>query len=101
MNIGDVSQDDIREIRRQGELKDWFRMVRESALEERERVRKLVMRHPDLVARLGEPPMGLRVPSLWTGFVPPLEWNGSPNSLMHRAYQAVVDEAERRERRTT
>ncbi|MGW1998465.1 hypothetical protein [Embleya sp. NPDC001921] len=90
---------DVQALRKERAITEALMVQGAHALAERERRRRLVLRHPDLLARLGQDPIRLRVPSLWTGSLPAAEWNGSSNSLLHNAYRAVVDEAERRERR--
>lgn len=60
--------------------------------------RRLVLSHPDLAARLCEPPLGYTKPAQWSGFIPPEEFNGEHNRSPRR--DALIDiaaEALRRE----
>ena len=93
------TDDDVRSMRRDRDISQGLMVIGLRALEDRERVRRLVMRHPDLVARLGRDPIGLRIPTLWSGYVPPAVWNEQSNRLLHDAYTAIVTEAERRGQR--
>jgi len=52
--------------------------------------RKLVLAHPDLAVRLTEEPIGYERPEQWTGYVPPLIWNGELNDSARRAALAEI-----------
>lgn len=60
--------------------------------------RGLVLRHPDLAARLTEPPIGHATPEIWNGYIPPTtDCTGAINTASCRpALLALVAEAERR-----
>lgn len=61
--------------------------------------RRLIMKHPDLVAALREPPCLFKHPETWGGYLPPeRDENGARNGSVYRAQLArIVAEAERRE----
>lgn len=86
---------DVQALRRERAITEALMVQGHHALVERERIRKLVLRHSDLVARLGQRPISLRVPDLWHGNIP----SADGNSELYQAYTAIVDEAERRESR--
>ncbi len=57
-------------------------------------LRDLVLSHPDLAAKLCDPPLSYTKPSHWNGFVPPDMFNGKRNSSPYReALAAIVAEA--------
>ena len=47
------------------------------AREEREEQRRLILRYPDIAARLCAPPLDYKRPDQWTGYIPP-RWD-APN----------------------
>lgn len=60
--------------------------------------RAMVLRHPDLAARLCEPPIGYREPWQWNGYIPPDTFTGNHNDSPQRAaLVAIAAEAEARE----
>ncbi len=95
-----VSRTDIAQRARDGQAEALARC--------RER-RERVLRHPDLAARLTQPPLNHSDPAMWNGYVPPATWGDywsgkhgegkpKPNNSPERA--ALVDicaEALRRE----
>jgi hypothetical protein len=57
-----------------------------------------VLKHPDLAARLTEPPIGFAEARQWTGYVPPRIWGGQLNVCPQRqALAAICNEALDRE----
>lgn len=61
--------------------------------------RAVVLRHPDLAARLCEPPLDYARPDQWTGYVPPALCSGTINDSPRRqALLALVSEAEHLDR---
>lgn len=94
-----TTPDDIRAMRRDGDLGAYLTQLRNQAAAECARRRALVLRWLDLSARLTEPPISHTTPEQWTGYIPPSHWNGAPNT--HPARRALLDliaEAERRTR---
>lgn len=92
-----TTPDDIAALRRDGDLRDYLRNLRDTAAAECARRRALVLRHPDLAARLTEPPISHTVPEAWTGYIPPSTFNGSTNSApARRALLDLTAEAEHR-----
>lgn len=96
------SVEDIAEIRAQGDLGQLWAAVRAETAAENARRRAAVLAHPDLAARLTEPPLRFTAPERWTGYIPPATWGGSrlhdqPNPAPERrALLALVAEAEAR-----
>ena len=66
-----LSEDDVRDLRRQGDLIALIKQARANALAENARRRALVLKHPDLAAQLCEPPLRHTLPEHWTGYIPP------------------------------
>lgn len=94
-----TTPDDIRAMRRDGDLRAYLRNLRDTAAAECARRRAAVLRWPDLAARLTEPPISHATPDAWTGYIPPATFNGGPNT--HPARRALIDlttEAEHRAR---
>lgn len=92
-----TTPDDIRALRRDGDLSAYLTQLRDQAAAECARRRAAVLRWPDLAARLTEPPIGHTTPEQWTGYIPPSHWNGAPNTAPARpALLNLVAEAERR-----
>lgn len=52
------------------ETRAWH-VAREAAREQRIEQRKLVMRYPDIAARLCSAPLKYAKPEQWTGYIPP------------------------------
>jgi hypothetical protein len=46
--------------------------------------RDRVLRHPDIAARLCDPPLRYSRPENWTGYVPPETWQGKRNDAPQR-----------------
>jgi hypothetical protein len=99
-----LSEADVRDLRKQGDLIRLIKQARAAAHAENKRRRALVLRYPELAARLTEPPIRHTTPEHWTGYVPPahdapgvggdLPLNTSP---ARAALTALVAEAEARE----
>jgi hypothetical protein len=57
-------------------------------------LRELVLSHPDLAAKLCQPPLNFTKPTNWNGFVAPDLFNGERNDSPYRkALAAIVAEA--------
>lgn len=95
----------------------WLRRVAAETHRRTQARRARVLAHPDLAARLCEPPLSYARPDQWNGYVPPREeaevipellrspahiassgraTGGHPNSHGHRTGISVVNDAERR-----
>ncbi len=60
-------------------------------------LRAMVLAHPDLAAKLCQPPLSYQRPEQWNGFVPPEYFNGRPNDSPRRAaLVAIIAEAQSR-----
>lgn len=66
-----LSEDDVRDLRRQGDLVRLMKQARAAAHAENARRRTLVLKHPDLAAQLTQPPLRHTLPEHWTGYIPP------------------------------
>lgn len=66
-----INEADIAELRRQGDLKSYLVRQREQAHSDCAARRALVLRNPDIAARLCAPPLNYASPEHWTGFIPP------------------------------
>lgn len=99
-----LTEQDVAELRKQGDLVRLMKQARAAAYAENARRRALVLRHPDLAEKLTQAPIGHATPEHWTGYVPP-EYDppgvggGQPlnNSPIRRALAALVAEAEARD----
>ncbi|MCZ7413121.1 hypothetical protein [Streptomyces sp. WMMC897] len=92
-----TTEQDIADIRKQGDLKEFLQMLTTQAKNECARRRALVLRHPDLAAKLTEAPHCWTTPERWNGYIPPDTWNGGPNRTPARvALLELVTEAEQR-----
>lgn len=98
-----LSEQDVRELRRQGDLLTLIKQARAAAAAENKRRRALVLRHPDLAARLCQPPLRHTTPEHWTGYIPPaydaVALGGTQpinTSPARAALVALVAEAEQR-----
>lgn len=83
----DITEADVREIRRQGDLRELMRMEQAGRLRENAANAAALKRHPDLYPRLAEPPIGFTQPKCWSGFIP----DGNP--ARRDALNEVVAEA--------
>lgn len=93
-----ISEQDIAELRRQGDLKEFLKQTRTAAHAENKRRRTLVLRYPDLAEQLKKPPHRHTTPQDWTGYIPPAtDCTGAINTTPCRAaLLALVAEAEQR-----
>jgi hypothetical protein len=66
-----LSEADVRDLRKQGDLIRLIKQARAAAHAENKRRRALVLRYPELAARLCEPPIRHTTPEHWTGYIPP------------------------------
>ncbi|WP_199572686.1 hypothetical protein [Streptomyces murinus] len=99
-----LTEQDVRELRKQGDLVRLIKQARAQATAENARRRALVLKHPDLAAKLTEAPINHTTPQHWTGYVPPAHdpesfGGGRPinTSPIRAALAALVEEAERRD----
>lgn len=93
-----VAYDDVRAMRAQGDLMEFIKLgMKEGRTQAAER-KALILRHPDLAAKLCEPPLGYQRPDQWSGAVPPETWNGVANdSPLRPVILQLLAEAEARE----
>lgn len=66
-----LSEDDVRDLRHQGDLTRLIKQAQAAGRTENARRRALVLRHPDLAQKLTEPPLRHTTPEHWTGYIPP------------------------------
>jgi hypothetical protein len=99
----DISEQDVPELRAQGDLITFIKQGIAAARAENARRRALVLRYPDLAERLIEPPLRHTTPEHWTGYVPPASDApslGGAEPINHsparKALAAIVAEAEHR-----
>jgi hypothetical protein len=96
----DLARDDVAAMRRDADLTAYIKHHMAAARVENARRRGLVIRHPDLAARLTEKPFRFSKPEFWTGFVPPAHWGQSLNNDPTRPILLeLIAEAERRQAR--
>ncbi|MGW5197322.1 hypothetical protein [Streptomyces spiralis] len=88
---------DVRDLQQHGELGRFIKRHMAEAQRAAAHRRGLVLRYPDLAAKLIEPPISHSAPELWNGYIPPATWNQAMNTARCRtALLALVAEAERR-----
>lgn len=89
---------DARELKQQGDLGRFIKHHMAEAQRAAAYRRALVLRYPDLAAKLAEPPIGHSSPEKWNGYIPPAtDCSGAMNTARCRpALTALVAEAERR-----
>lgn len=93
----ELSEQDVKALRQQKDLKAFMAQTMANAKTENARRRSLVLRHPDLAAKLTDQPHNFTLPEQWTGYIPPAEWNGAANTSPSRpALLALVAAAEAR-----
>jgi hypothetical protein len=90
-----VSEDDPRELnpdlwRRAGGAypPGWARAAAAAVAAARDanaHRRAAVLAHPDLAARLTQPPLSYSRPERWNGYIPPRLWREEPNTSPQRA----------------
>lgn len=98
-----LTEQDVRALRQQGDLARLIKQARRDAAAENQRRRALVLRHPDLAAKLTQAPINCSHSEAWSGYVPPAHdaetvGGGRPinTSPIRAALAAIVTEAERR-----
>ncbi|MFF4943704.1 hypothetical protein [Streptomyces rubiginosohelvolus] len=98
MSTEPITEQDIADLRKQGDLKEFLKQTRAAARAENQRRRALVLRHPDLAEQLTEAPHRFSTPAAWSGYIPPAtDCTGALNTTPVRpALLALVAEAERR-----
>jgi hypothetical protein len=90
-------EEDLGEMRMQGDLARMWKGVSAQAKAENDRRKRLVLAHPDLAAKLTEAPIGFARPDCWSGYVAmEIGINGINRSPIRRALAALLAEAERR-----
>jgi hypothetical protein len=97
-----LSEADVRDLRKQGDLLRLIKQARAAAMVENARRRALVLRYPELAAKLTEPPIRHTTPEHWTGYIAPAYdaetyGGGQPinTSPIRAALVAILAEAER------
>lgn len=93
-----LTYDDIRSLKAEGELGRFIKFHMAEAQRAAAYRRGLVLRHPDLAAKLTESPINHSAPEKWNGYMPPAtDCTGAMNTTRCRpALLALVAEAERR-----
>jgi hypothetical protein len=94
----ELIEQDIRELRQQGDLGAYLRDLILAARTEQEQTRALVLAQPDLADRLTKPPISFARPDCWTGYIAPERLHtGQPNlSPIRAALIGIVTEAQQR-----
>lgn len=94
----ELTEDDIRLLRKQGDLKTFMRDGMTEARATNDRRKRLVLAHEDLAQQLTQPPIALARPDCWNGFVPPerLESGLINRSPVRTQLLELITEAERR-----
>ncbi|MFB7736231.1 hypothetical protein ACFC08_17960 [Streptomyces sp. NPDC056112] len=89
---------DARTLKEQGDIGRFIKHHMAEAQRTAAHRRGLVLRYPDLAAKLTEPPIGHSSPEKWNGYIPPAtDCTGAMNTARCRpALLALVAEAERR-----
>jgi len=89
---------DARTLQQQGDIGRFIKHHMAEARRAAAHRRGLVLRYPDLAAKLAEPPIGFTSPEKWNGYIPPAtDCTGAMNTARCRpALLALVAEAERR-----
>lgn len=93
----DLTDDDLRALHRDGDLTTYIKTQLADGARRRAERRALVLRHPDLAARLTQPPLPYTSPEHWGGHLGADTWTGRPNTSPERAaLLEIVAEAEQR-----
>jgi hypothetical protein len=93
-----LTYDDVRGLKVDGDLGRFIKQHMAAGRVECARRRGLVLRYPDLAAKLTEPPLRFTTPEHWNGYIPPSTWNQAINTAPCRtALLALVEEAEKRQ----
>lgn len=89
---------DARTLQQQGDIGRFIKHHMAAARAAAAHRRGLVLRYPDLAAKLAEPPISHSAPEKWNGHIPPAtDCTGAMNTARCRpALLALVAEAERR-----
>lgn len=89
---------DARTLQQQGDIGRFIKHHMTEARRAAAHRRGLVLRYPDLAAKLTERPIGFSEPEKWNGFIPPAtDCTGAMNTARCRpALLALVAEAEQR-----
>jgi hypothetical protein len=89
---------DARTLVQQGDIGRFIKHHMAEAQRAAAHRRGLVLRYPDLAAKLTQPPINHSAPEMWNGFIPPsTDCTGAMNTAPCRpALLALVAEAERR-----
>lgn len=74
-----IAEEDVRAMRQQGDLKEFIRLGMAQGRTDAAARKALVLRHPEIAARLTKPPFGYKSPEQWAGGVPPETFNGTRN----------------------
>lgn len=97
-----LSEADVRDLRKQGDLIRLIKQARAAAMVENTRRRSLVLRYRELAAKLTESPIWHTTPEHWTGYIAPAYdaetyGGGQPinTSPVRAALVAILAEAER------
>lgn len=93
-----LTYDDIRGLKVGGDLGRFIKHHMAEAQRAAAHRRGLVLRYPDITAKLTQPPIGFSAPEKWNGYIPPAtDCTGAMNTApCRRALLALVAEAERR-----
>lgn len=89
---------DARSLAQQGDIGRFIKHHMAEAQRAAAYRRGLVLRYPDLAAKLAQPPICHSTPEMWNGYIPPAtDCTGAMNTARCRpALIALVAEAERR-----
>jgi hypothetical protein len=89
---------DARTLQQQGDIGRFIKHHMAEAMRAAAHRRSLVLRYPELAAKLTEPPICHSSPEMWNGYIPPAtDCTGAMNTARCRpALLALVAEAERR-----
>jgi hypothetical protein len=91
---------DARTLKEQGDLGRFIKHHMTEAQRAAAHRRGLVLRYPDLAAKLTQPPISHSSPEMWNGYIPPAtDCTGAINTAPCRpALLALVTEAESRQK---
>lgn len=89
---------DARTLAQQGDIGRFIKHHMTEARRAASHRRGLILRYPDLAAKLAERPINFTSPEMWNGFIPPAtDCTGAMNTTPCRpALLALLAEAERR-----
>lgn len=90
-----LDQGDVHAMRQQGDLVAFIKASMAEGKRNADMRRALVLRHPDVAAKLLLWPLSYKQPEQWSGAMPPEQWGGHPNNAPERkAILALLAEAE-------